>query len=163
MHVTTRAIAMFVSLETGVPLGCILSRDKRRHVVRARQLTMWLAHSRGASAPTVARALGLDHATVIHACRKVRQLIGVSGWWASLASELSELVAALGRDEPAAVARLRLARDAPLEEQVARCLAFEACNHDIGNIGKTQRGSGAASQVVAIAAAAERPTCRSAP
>lgn len=50
----------------------ILGRNRNRRPMLARQAACWLLRNRaGLSYPRIGEVLGLDHSTVLHACRKV--------------------------------------------------------------------------------------------
>lgn len=105
MRVTIRVIAELVALETGVPLDSIFVRtDRSRATAHARQLTCWLAR-RSASAeamqrrssPLIGKVLGLDHATVLYAVRRVELRIRSLPWWGEHAPRMLAIVKDLER------------------------------------------------------------------
>lgn len=55
----------------GVTADAVLSNDRGGRVVLARQAACWLLRARGLSLPTIGRALGRDHTTVLYACNKL--------------------------------------------------------------------------------------------
>jgi chromosomal replication initiator protein len=58
----------------GVPLDSLLARDRRPNVVFARQVAMHLARElTGDTLPSIGRRFGRNHATVLHACRRVQE------------------------------------------------------------------------------------------
>ena len=59
-------IACAVSVETGLPVADILGRRRFQSHVEARQLVMYLAKQQGLSYSKIARAMGLDHTTIMH-------------------------------------------------------------------------------------------------
>tara|TARA_Y200000002_G_scaffold382826_1_gene401520 strand:- start:3750 stop:5069 length:1320 start_codon:yes stop_codon:yes gene_type:complete len=54
----------------------LLSKKRTRHIARARQIAMKIAYeSTSNSYPQIADAFGVDHTTVMYACRKVSELL----------------------------------------------------------------------------------------
>lgn len=67
----------------------VTGSGRSRDVVLARQVAMYLSRMlTSASLPAIGRAFGKDHSTVIHACRKVAQLVTVDP---KLAATLKEV------------------------------------------------------------------------
>jgi len=71
-----REVIRRVAAIAGVPVAELLGRSRRREVVRARQVAMWLiATGLGYTASLTGRLLQRDHSTVLHAIRCVRQAL----------------------------------------------------------------------------------------
>lgn len=61
----------------GVSVKDILSKDRRPHIIYARQRAMWRARKElNKSFPIIARAFKVDHTTVLYAYRKLEMLNG---------------------------------------------------------------------------------------
>jgi chromosomal replication initiation ATPase DnaA len=65
-------ITVGVSVATGIGLSKIMSRDRTKHVSRARQLAMRRLYDAGPewSTTRVGRYFGRDHSTVVYALRR---------------------------------------------------------------------------------------------
>ena len=73
---SVRAVLHAVSEYYNVGVGDLLSRSKRREIVRPRQVAMYLAHKYcGVSVAQLARMMGRDHTTVLHGKEKVERMI----------------------------------------------------------------------------------------
>lgn len=59
-----------VSTESRISESIIMGHSRAPHVVAARHLAIRVAHSAGVSASEIARVMGRDHTTIIHAIRK---------------------------------------------------------------------------------------------
>lgn len=70
---TRDAIVGKVAKRTGTPARAILSRSRTADVFAARARAMRALRAMGYSFPEIGRAFGRDHATVMHAVRKVAQ------------------------------------------------------------------------------------------
>ncbi len=70
-------ILKVVSAESNIPIDLILMKSRKREIVDLRQKAMSLAKTfTGASLATIGSVIGnMDHATVLHACRTVNDLI----------------------------------------------------------------------------------------
>ena len=70
-------ILKVVSAESAVPVNLILMKTRKREIVDLRQKAMCLAKTfTGASLATIGSIIGAkDHATVLHACKTVNNLI----------------------------------------------------------------------------------------
>ena len=56
----------------------LLKRNKKRHIVLARQLFCWLAYEKhGFYSVDVARYLGQDHTTILHSGKKFQDMIDI--------------------------------------------------------------------------------------
>ena len=68
-----KTIIGLVADHYGISRELLLSRSRRRSIVRPRQVAMLLCREEGYSLEHIGRQFGRDHTTVIHACRKVRE------------------------------------------------------------------------------------------
>jgi hypothetical protein len=66
-----RELADVVGERLGVDFGCILSKSRQQEYVAARQIVCWIALADGHRCSHIGRALGRDHATVLHSAEKV--------------------------------------------------------------------------------------------
>lgn len=57
---------------TGISLGELVSHERHRPIIRARQAIMFVARERGRSYPQIGVCFGQDHSTVVHAIRTTR-------------------------------------------------------------------------------------------
>lgn len=76
-NISTKKIIAVVAETYGLNINDILSNRRTRTLVRPRQEAMWLCklHTRH-SLPEIGRRFGgRDHTTVLHACRKIEELI----------------------------------------------------------------------------------------
>lgn len=55
----------------GAEVEMVLKGSRRRESIRARQAAAWLLRRNELSFPQIGRILGVDHTTVLHACRKI--------------------------------------------------------------------------------------------
>jgi chromosomal replication initiator protein len=78
---SVREVQEAAAAALGVELEALLARDRRPGVAFARQVAMYLARElTGGSYPAIGRSFGgRDHATVLHAHRKVADQIGSEG------------------------------------------------------------------------------------
>ena len=68
------AIHSIVAQSYGVSLDELLSRDRHKTLVEARQVVMWFLRERGYSLPEIGRLVGgRDHTTVMAALAKLRR------------------------------------------------------------------------------------------
>ncbi|MBI2081827.1 MAG: chromosomal replication initiator protein DnaA, partial [candidate division NC10 bacterium] len=72
----------------------LISRNRNKGVVLPRQVAMYLSRAHtGASLPDIGAAFGgKDHSTVIHACTKVRDLLGRDETFRKQVTELTTLL-----------------------------------------------------------------------
>lgn len=90
---SVRTIVRDVSMFYGVPEREIMTSDRLGHIVRARQIAMYLARTLTPySLHDVGRRLGRDHSTVVHAMDRIRALLERN---AKLAAEIAEMTAIL--------------------------------------------------------------------
>lgn len=95
-----RAVAL-AARRNGVAAQSILTGDRRRDVVWARHVAMWLARRAGLSLPAIGRALGCDHTTVLNGVRRVDRTAAADP---AARAELHQLAAALPRVDDRAAA-----------------------------------------------------------
>jgi len=77
MKPSIRTICETVGNYYEVTLDEILSKDRHRSIVEARQVAMWIARKTQAlSYPELGREFGRDHSTVMQAIRKVDRATG---------------------------------------------------------------------------------------
>jgi chromosomal replication initiation ATPase DnaA len=67
---TDRVVAV-TAAHFAVSPGQLASIEKHRDVVQARMVAAWLLRQDGRSYAEIGRALGKDHTTIMHACRRV--------------------------------------------------------------------------------------------
>lgn len=60
-------IIKIASVETGISVDRILSRDRTKEYVFARRVYIYLARTQGYSFPAIGKAINKDHTTAIHA------------------------------------------------------------------------------------------------
>ena len=65
-----KEIALAVSAETSIPISLLYSKTRKRHVVEARWIVMYLAAQRGLSQQQIGTALNLDHTSVCNGIKK---------------------------------------------------------------------------------------------
>lgn len=65
-----RDIVREVAALSGIPASSILSDERRRQVVLARDLVAHAAYNRGFSFSAIGRALGRDHTSIMAAVRR---------------------------------------------------------------------------------------------
>ena len=76
MNPAISALVTFVSDATGVPVSTILSKDRRSEATRARAIVCYIAHNMlGFASVEVGRSIDRDHATILSACKNVKQAI----------------------------------------------------------------------------------------
>ena len=68
-----REIALAVSAETSIPLSAIYGKGRKREIVEARWIVMFLADRDGMSLQDIGRALNMDHTTVMHGLKREKQ------------------------------------------------------------------------------------------
>ena len=61
--------------ETGVTSDEILKHDRSTHLVRVRQYAMWKCREQGYSYTVIGRTFKRDHSTIMHACKKIDELM----------------------------------------------------------------------------------------
>jgi chromosomal replication initiation ATPase DnaA len=69
-HDRVKEIALAVCADTAIPVSAIYGQSRRRHIVEARHLVMYLAVSDGLSPGDVGVALNRDRTTVMHGCAR---------------------------------------------------------------------------------------------
>lgn len=69
-------IASEVSQVSGVSLEEMQGRDRRKHIVAARQVCYWQARKSGHSLPEIGRFFNRDHTTVLSGIRKLEPILG---------------------------------------------------------------------------------------
>lgn len=62
-------IARAVSDATGIRLGEIMGQSRKRPIVEARHLVMFLARQQGITYTAIAAAMRKDHTTIVHGVR----------------------------------------------------------------------------------------------
>jgi len=73
---TQSAIISSISHVLKIPLKVLVSKDRKRDVVEARQIAMYfLRKNHNLPYTAIGRMFRRDHATVIHACRQVKNLL----------------------------------------------------------------------------------------
>lgn len=65
-----RVIASAVARSSGIPVSAIYGPDIHRQTVAARHLVMYIAYMEGFSYPTIGKAIGRDHTTVLSAVQR---------------------------------------------------------------------------------------------
>jgi chromosomal replication initiation ATPase DnaA len=68
-----KEIALAVSAETAIPLSAIYGKGRKREIVEARWIVMFLADRGGMSLQDIGRALNVDHTTVMNGLKRERQ------------------------------------------------------------------------------------------
>ena len=68
-----KEIALAVSAETSIPLSAIYGKGRKREIVEARWIVMFLADRDGMSLQDIGRALNMDHTTVMNGLKRERQ------------------------------------------------------------------------------------------
>jgi len=87
------AIQAAVCRQFGVTTLDLMSARRGREVARPRQLAMWLArHTTLLSLPDIGRGFGRDHTTVIHAIKRVEELLRTDPDFAWAALQLRYLL-----------------------------------------------------------------------
>ncbi|WP_028029907.1 helix-turn-helix domain-containing protein [Gemmobacter nectariphilus] len=64
-----------VSESFGVPVRVMLGARRQREVVNARWAAIWLGRKAGLTLEQIGRAMRMDHTSVIHALKKVQNLM----------------------------------------------------------------------------------------
>lgn len=89
-EIDPRTVQLEVCKLFNLNLEDITGPGRSRELVLARQVAMYLArHLTTFSLPSIGRAFGKDHSTVIHACNKVAQLLVTDGRIASAVQEIT--------------------------------------------------------------------------
>lgn len=72
----TRVIAMEVAASFGVTVDDIVSDSRRNVVIKARQIAVWrMRNELGLTLNQIGNFVNKDHTTIIHACRRVEDMI----------------------------------------------------------------------------------------
>ncbi len=58
---------------TGIPAEMIYGTSRRASIAEARQRAYTIAHGAGMASAAIARAMGIDHTTVLHGIRRSQQ------------------------------------------------------------------------------------------
>jgi chromosomal replication initiator protein len=75
--ITIEVIVRRVGKVFGVAEQDLLGASRLRSILRARQVAMYLAREvAGLSLPRISAAFARDHSTVLHACRKIVEIMG---------------------------------------------------------------------------------------
>ncbi len=89
-HVTIAVCIDSVIVAHGVSRPALLSPNRRKNLVRARQVAMWLAYRlTDKSYMMIGRALGgRDHTTILHGVRRVDELRAVDSAFCEMTNRL---------------------------------------------------------------------------
>ena len=80
-----------VAKSFGITIEQLLSRSRKRSICDARQISIYLIHSRGIlSHGAIAALFGLERTTVLHACQSVEMMAATSPGYARKLSELRD-------------------------------------------------------------------------
>jgi hypothetical protein len=127
--ITIRQIQSAVSAATGVSLDEMRGRKRTAPIVLARHTAMWLARKLTQSSyPEIAATFGgVDHSTVMHACKQVRErLIDPS-----FSARVSKIQAALmprlvGPDVPVGLSREIMAEIQAARDEAPKCPPYKS-------------------------------------
>ncbi len=93
-EVSIESIVQIVCEQTNITLEAINSKARTRDVAQARQIAMYLAkHHTKAPLATIGSSIGgRNHATVLHACKAVNNLLEVDANFARKISEIEKVI-----------------------------------------------------------------------
>ena len=83
-----------------IPRETLLSKSRKRNIVQARQIAMYLSRNLigGCSLSTIGMELGgKDHATVLHACNQVSDLMSTDKLFRQYVSDIERMLAPVAR------------------------------------------------------------------
>ena len=131
MTPTVQAIKCHVAKSFGIPRNSMEGAQRNRQIARPRQVAMFMAASLTQhSYPEIGRMFGgRDHTTVMHAVRKIRELMEINPDFADRVKEVQSAIAASPTSAPGAAT-------ADLEEA-----ARQACKAAVRRA-KTEMGAG---------------------
>lgn len=97
IRITTASIQRAVCEHYGLTQEQLLATTRRREIARPRQVGMYLARKlTSRSLPEIGQYFGgFDHTTVLHACRKVSQLIAEDADFAVAVQEVRRRIVPL--------------------------------------------------------------------
>jgi chromosomal replication initiator protein len=107
-HPTIREVQEAVAARFGVTMAELLSALRERRIARPRQIAMWVCrHMTLHTMGELGRHFGRDHTTVMHALRRVEDLMKQD---TALAEAIWELARSVNAREATELRRVRLRR-----------------------------------------------------